>query len=137
MFDVSVNLVSVVIAAVLYMVLGFLWYGPIFGKPWMKMMGNTKEQMKSMDQKDMAKIYLTSFIAALIMGYVLALFIGVVGAEGVNSGMMVGFVAWVGFVGTTMLSSVLYGKKQLNLYLIDSGYYLVALLIAGGVIAGI
>ncbi|MBI3341870.1 DUF1761 domain-containing protein, partial [Candidatus Curtissbacteria bacterium] len=37
--EFQINYMAVVAAAVVNMVLGFLWYGPLFGKPWMKMMG--------------------------------------------------------------------------------------------------
>lgn len=38
---VPVNYLAILVAAVLSMVLGFLWYGPLFGKEWTKLMGVT------------------------------------------------------------------------------------------------
>ncbi|MDO8488446.1 MAG: DUF1761 family protein [bacterium] len=36
---VPVNYLAILAAAVLSMVLGFLWFGPLFGQTWMKLMG--------------------------------------------------------------------------------------------------
>jgi hypothetical protein len=36
----SVNFLAILAAAVANLLLGFLWYGPLFGKPWMKLGAN-------------------------------------------------------------------------------------------------
>ena len=41
-----INYGAVVGAAVASMILGSLWYGPLFGKPWMAAMGFTKDAME-------------------------------------------------------------------------------------------
>ena len=37
--EIPINYLAVLAAAVSNMVLGFLWYGPLFGKTWSKLMG--------------------------------------------------------------------------------------------------
>ncbi|HVE75608.1 MAG TPA: DUF1761 domain-containing protein, partial [Actinomycetota bacterium] len=43
--SVDVNWLAVLVATVAAMVLGFLWYGPVFGRIWLAGMGKTQEQM--------------------------------------------------------------------------------------------
>ena len=49
--EVSINYLAVLVSAVSAMVLGFLWFGPLFGKEWSKAMGWTEEQMAAGREK--------------------------------------------------------------------------------------
>ncbi len=45
---VDINYGAVLVAAIIEIVLGFLWYGPFFGKMWMKSIGVTEGKTKGM-----------------------------------------------------------------------------------------
>ena len=72
MIFMSVNLWSVLVAAVATMVVGFLWYSPLlFARPWMVAMGydpDDKARMEAM-QKSAGKSYAISFIASPGVGF--------------------------------------------------------------------
>ncbi len=132
----SVNYTAILAAAVVNMVLGFLWYGPLFGKPWMKMMGYSKEDMEKAKKSGMMpKLYVTALAGAVVMAYVLSHFLQVGGASTATAGATVGFWVWLGFIATTTLSGLLWEKKPFNLYLLNNGYYLVLLLVNGALLA--
>ncbi len=131
---VSINYLAVLVAAIVNMALGFVWYGPLLGKQWMKASGRTKESMKK-EKKDMPMMMGSMFIGALIMAYVLAIFIGLTGALTLSAGLMIALLAWFGFIATTMLQDVLYEKKNKQLATINLGYNLVALLVNGALLA--
>jgi len=42
----AVNVLAILVVGVAYMVVGFLWYGPLFAKPWMKLVGMTQEDLQ-------------------------------------------------------------------------------------------
>lgn len=133
--EVTINYLAVITAAVLGgIVMGFIWYGPLFGKQWMRLMGIDQKKMEEM-KKGMSKTYGISFVASLIMAYVLAHFVAYTQATTMSQGLQVGFWAWLGFVATTMLASVLYGKKSWQLYKLDAGYQLASLLVMGVILA--
>ena len=50
-------------------------------------------------------------------------------------GAAVGFFNWLGFVVVATLGSVTFEKRPLQLYLINNGYLLLALLIMGAALA--
>ena len=52
----DVNLLAVLAAAVATMVLGAIWYGPLFGKSWMSAHGYTPEKLAGMKQLVMGAI---------------------------------------------------------------------------------
>lgn len=127
--DVQVNYVAVLVAGIIMMVLGYLWYGPLFGKPWMKLMGLSKSSMKGMKTDMMIKNYGLMFVSALILSYVAAFGIPVFQANSIPLALSYAFWIWLGFIATTMFGGVLWAKKPVKLFIIDSGYYLVGLII--------
>jgi len=134
----GVNLWSVLVAAVATMILGFLWYSPLlFAKPWTLAMGydlNDKAKMEEM-RKGAGKLYGITFIASLISAFVLAKIIDVTTVSAVLYGMKIGLAVWLGFVTTVQLTSTLFKKRPIKLYLIDTGYQLVCYLVMGAILA--
>jgi hypothetical protein len=126
-------------AAIASMVLGFLWYGPIFGKMWMKMMGMKMADMKKAQAKGMTMQYGLMFVGSLVMAYVLAHALVFASAytktSGISAGLMVGMWNWLGFIAPVTLTSVLWEGKSWNLWLLNNGYYLVSLLTMGAILA--
>lgn len=143
----EVNYLAVLVAALVNMALGALWYSPaLFGKQWMAIMGYTPEMMKNPDMKKKAnKGYFISFVGALVMYYVLAhvmksmiAFMAQAGSEpvsAVHAGLMGGFWMWLGFVAVVTLDSVLWEGKPWKFWLINNSYRLVTLLIGGVILA--
>ena len=133
----GVNLWSVLAAAVATMILGFLWYSPfLFAKPWTLAMGydpNDKAKMEEM-RKGAGKLYGITFITSLLSAFVLAKIIDVTTVNAVLYGMKIGFAVWLGFVTTVQLTSTLFKKRPIKLYLIDTGYQLVCYLVMGAIL---
>lgn len=128
--SVDVNYLAVLVSAITSMIIGMLWYSPLlFGNMWMKLMKINPKDIEKSKMKGMNSIYLTAFISALLMSYVLSLTIKYVGAVTVLEGLQIGFLFWLGFVATVMLGSILWGGKPLQLYLINVFHYLVSILI--------
>ncbi len=48
---VPVNYVAVVVAALANMVIGYVWFGPLFGKMYMRLQGMTQEQTNAARMK--------------------------------------------------------------------------------------
>ena len=139
--ELSVNYLAILAAGIASMAIGFLWYSPmVLGKPWMKMMGFTKESMKAA-QKEMGKYYALSFVATLVTAYVLSHIIvlseSFYGRGYVATGLTTGFFAWLGFVAPVQMADVIFSvKRSWKLFSINTGYQLTALL-AMGIIIGL
>jgi hypothetical protein len=133
---VTINYVAVVVSAVIAMALGFIWYGPLFGKQWAKEMGWTKDKIESMKKNsNMNRNYALQAVGALLLAYVFAHVIDFSEATGVVAGLQGGFWMWLGFVAPLLLGKVLWEGKSWNLYFLDAGYYLAQLLLMGAILA--
>ncbi len=135
----DINYLAVLVSGLIVMSLGAFWYSPAgFGKPWMKLMGFTKESMEANQAKGnsgMWKYYLSAMLANLIMVFVLAHFVAVGQAKTAWEGSMIGFWAWLGFVAMPSLSYVIWEGRPWKLYAINVGYVLVSLKLAGAILA--
>jgi hypothetical protein len=123
---------AVIVAAIAQYVLGFLWYGPLFGKTWRSLMG-VKEQ--SMSGAGMGKTLVWSFIGSLVTAGVLRKLATMVGALTLGAGVALGAMVWLGFVATVTLAIVLYEKRSVNLYILNNAYQLVSLVVMGAIVA--
>tara|TARA_Y100000031_G_C8076217_1_gene317467 strand:- start:182 stop:601 length:420 start_codon:yes stop_codon:yes gene_type:complete len=127
-----VNYWAILVSGVAAVVIGAVWYSPgVFGKAWMQLVGFKKEDMKKAKQEGMAGKYLTGFIGALVMAFILAHFIGFAGASSAVGGAIAAFWLWLGFIATTTLGSVLWERKPLTLYFLNNAYNLLSLLVMG------
>ena len=133
---VDINYWAILVSAVASFILGYLWYSPLlFGKPWMKMMGFTHQSMEEAKKKGMVKLYLGNFIATLIMVYILSHFVDYAQAKTITDGLQLGLWVWLGFIATLLFGSLLWEGKPFKLFLINSGYRLVELLIIASILS--
>lgn len=135
---VEVNYITILVAAAVSMMVGFVYYSPfVLGKQWMKLMGYTKDDMKP-EGPAMIRVYGTSFVLALVTAYVLfhvfTLSINFFQYDRLSTGLMTAFWMWLGFVMPVQTTDILFGKKPVSLFAINTGYQFVSLLAMGAVI---
>lgn len=121
----DINWFGVILATLVNMVLGSLWYSPyLFGKTW--------AEAQQMDIKSLVATplhYAGAFLVSLLTAFVLAVLLHKFRISTYSDALTLAFWAWLGFVATTHFSGVLWAKRPLTSYLIDTGYALVSFLI--------
>ncbi len=128
----DINYLAVLVAAVISMFLGYIWYLPkLFGDAWMKMVGLTEEVAK----KSAPKAMFGMFVVALISAFVLAHFVDFTQATTFGAGVVTGLWLWLGFSGAVIFSNFAFERRPFKWFLITAGYQLVNLAILGGVLA--
>lgn len=138
--NLEINYLSILLASVAFMAIGFLWYSPlVLGRQWMKEKGYTKESLQKA-QKEMGKLYGMSFVASLLTAFVLAHVMGLshnfYNYAPLSTGINSAFWMWIGFVMPTQLTATIFSdKKNFRLFGIDTGYQLVGMLTMAVVIA--
>lgn len=129
----DINFLAVVIAAAANMAIGSVWYSKaLFGTSWMELAGLSPEKIKAGNP---IKSMIGATAAGLVMAYVLAHIVGYVGSTTVMGGLQSGFWVWLGFIATYGLNSVLFEQKTWKLYAINTGNYLVSLLVMGVILS--
>jgi hypothetical protein len=131
----GLNYFAVVVAAVVSFMFGWVWYGVLFSKSWLDAVGKTEEQIKGGGAPSPLP-FVISFIALVIMAWMLAGVIGHLGTGEVNlrNGVISAACVWFGFVITTLAVNNAFQGAKRALTLIDGGHWLGVLLLQGAVI---
>lgn len=137
---VEVNYLAVLAAGVVSFALGWLWYGPLFGKRWAALSGVTMPGMMTPELKrDMRRNYALTLAGSLVMAYVLVHMLtfasAYLDAAGASAGIAAGFWSWLGFIAPVLLAPVLWEGKSWRLYALNVGYYFVSLLVMGAILS--
>jgi hypothetical protein len=130
MQDVDLNWVAIIVATIIPMVLGALWYSPLlFADRWMRAVGRTREELG-----DASLGYLLSAIGAFLSAYVLARVVKWAEVDDLWNGALVGVFVWAGFVATVLGVTTFFAGRSRTLWLINSGYQLVSLVLMGALL---
>lgn len=126
---VSINLLAVLVAAIVSMIIGAIWYG-VFSEQWLAAVGKKKEDLSKSNTG-----YMISSLTALVTAYVLAHFVDFAEATSVAEGAATGFWVWLGFIATFSAMSTAWEEKSWNLWLLNNGHQLVTLVVSGIILA--
>jgi len=117
----------IVAAAIAATLIGYVWYHPqVFGARWMRLNAVTPERAELGASRRHAYTAL-GLVANLVIATILRMFLGESGMTSVAEAARIGFFIWVGFVATILLGTVLWEHRPFSLYLINAGYWLLAL----------
>lgn len=134
METIAINYFAVLVCGVLAMVLGYVWYGPLFGKKWMEIIGATKQDKAAREamQKEAGPLYAVQFVLALLQAYILAHFIN--GWQDASS-TTVALWIWLGFVMPTIAAGAMWNNDSKKIkwarFWIQAGYNVVLFIIFG------
>lgn len=114
--NIEVNFIVILLASVVSMALGYFWYSQtLLGKPWMRLMGYTKEDLTEA-KRGMAKLYGVSFILTLVSAYVLfhvmTLAKSFYGYSSTATGLTSGFWMWLGFIAPVQTADTLFSNQN-------------------------
>jgi hypothetical protein len=125
------NYAAVVVSAVVYWLLGALWYAVLFSKPWMALEHMTDAQAQSMNP---VLPYIITFVLNLLIAFVLAQLCAWRNANTAALGASLGILLWIGFVGPITYTTYMYEMRPTQLFVINEFYPLVGLCLMGAIL---
>lgn len=158
------NFLTTAIAALMPLVMGFIWYGPmLFKNAWMKEVGFNDDSMKG---SNMALIFGLSYVLSFLMAFILQTVVihqwgvqsslmksGETALSGVDLNYFNDFMTTYGdrfrtfghgalhgtmvglFIGLPIMgTNALFEKKSLKYVLINVGYWTITLALMGGIL---
>ncbi|MCA1568008.1 MAG: DUF1761 domain-containing protein [Acidobacteria bacterium] len=132
----KINYAAVAASALLYWLLGGLWYSPfLFGGKFIELTRWSPEQLARIEAEGAGAQLALAFVGSLVAAYVLAHVVRYTNAETAGGGAKTGLWLWLGFVVTSNLNTVFFEFRPVGLYLINIGYHLVAFLAMGALLA--
>ena len=128
--DVMVNVWAVVLAAVSMFLVGGLWYGLVFARPWQRASGVSNEQLS----RGAPLVFGGSFVLSLVAATSLAFLIG---ASGLVFGTIAGLVTGGTLVSTLLGVVYLFERRPARHFAINAGYAVVAFTAMGAIIGAL
>ena len=131
------NFLAIFVAALSTMIVGSIWYGPLFGKDFMASKGMntwTPEEQAKMKSKMMG-MYIQQLICSFITAFVIANILWAFSIarpeqSALSAGLQGGFWIWLGFYLPVKYGEKLWsGSKGNRMFFIDAGYSLIILVL--------
>lgn len=136
----EINYLGIALATAAQFGVGFLWYGPIFGKLWGRIHGFDKLSKETQQKmmKEMGPFYGLQLLVTILTSFVLSLFI--TNLSGWNPYGMA-FFFWLGFTVPAQVSGVIFGgtpKEWIaKKVAVQMGAALVCLMVAAAILSSI
>ena len=132
----NANWLSMAIATIIPMVVGFIYYNPkVFGNAWMKTLGITEEDIK---KQNMLKTYGIAIVMSFILAFFVINFNNSPGQEGefdtFKHGAWHGMFLSIVIAMPILMTNGLFELKNLKNIFINIGYWLITLVLMGGVL---
>jgi Protein of unknown function (DUF1761) len=125
------NYLAVLVAAIVYWLLGAVWYGFVFKNAWMTLENINVAQAKAMNP---FIPFLITIGLNLLIAFVLAQLCLWRNAATASRGAALGILIWIGFVGPITLTTHIYEMRPLQLFALNQFYPLVGLCVMGAIL---
>jgi len=124
------NYVAVIVCAVAYWLLGALWYGALFSKPWMALENIPGAQTGG----NPVVPYVVTLLLNLLIAFILAQICAWRNANTAARGAAIGILLWLGILGPINFTTYMYEMRSMQLFAINEFYPLVGLCMMGAIL---
>ena len=122
---------AILVGTVAMFVVGWLWYGPLFGKRWARENGVTNPGGAMPGASVLVKGFLQTFVINIGIAYfITALHVMFQNEPSFETMIVSSFVLSLFVIGAAFYASVVYLKRSLTVWGIDTGYYFVGIAVA-------
>lgn len=129
-FLLVINFWAVLVSAVVYWVLGLIWFSLLFGKRWAKLIEKHGIKIKKPTSKNMVCKSTATLILNFIIAFGIAVFVVALGVPTVLSAVVVGGVIALCFSVATLLVGYIWESRPAKLILIDIGYPFIGIMVS-------
>lgn len=136
--NIEINFVAIGLAVVANFLIGYVWYGPLFGKAWNRALG--RAETHAAQGGALAAGLVANVVGAFLIAFVLANNIGAWtpsswGIQQAAYGPLAqatqaAAFTWLGFVMPPLVNGIVWEGRRWAMLGINGGYYLVSLLVA-------
>ncbi len=129
MFDLGdINWLAVLASVIAAQVIGFLWYGPLFGKKWMAALGRTEEDIRA---EGPGPAILVGIIHSLLTATALAIILTASDSPDVGDGITVALLTGIAFAAATVVTQAQYENRPPVTTWLYAGYLVVSTAVMG------
>lgn len=140
----GLNWIPIIVGALVPMFIGAIYYGPLFGKPWMESLGFTEEDLK---KANMAVIYGLALFLSFLLSMFTDIFLEITHKDISDSGELIfashhtfghgtfhGFFLGIFVAIPVLVTNSLFERRSAKNILINVGYWLLTISLLGGLL---
>jgi hypothetical protein len=127
------NYAAVIVCAIVYWLLGGVWFDWMFGKQWMVLEHMSTAQAGAASQAG-AWPFILTFLLNLVIAFALAQVCIWRKADTAARGATTGLLLWVGIVGPIVYTTYVYEMRPIQLFAINELFPLAGLCLMGGIL---
>lgn len=131
----QINHVAVAAAAVVFFIIGSLWFSALFQSMWVEELKEHDVKLKNHDSAVLRTKMILTFVSNYIASYAVAFLVIMTDSVTAHSGFMLGTIAAIGFIATAIASVFIWENRSLRLFLIDAGYPAVGIIVASMILS--
>lgn len=128
---VRLNYLAILVSALVYFALQGVWF-TVFMKEWLAGIDKTSEELQQQGSS-VVLAYAVGFLGALVMATTISWFTQMTGKQTVIRGVLVGIIAWIGFVLTTWSAEYAFEGKGMRILAVNTGSCLIGMVLMGGI----
>jgi len=125
------NYAAIAVAAIAYWILGSVWFGVFFGKPWMALEHINLEQASQMNP---VLTYGATILLNLVVAFALSQLCLWRNATTAARGAALGVFLWLGLLGPITFNTYMYEMRPWQLFAINEFFPLAGLCLMGAII---
>lgn len=129
----AINWLAVLVAAVASFLIGGVWYGAIFAKPWQRLSGLSDEQAKALGANP-AKTFGILALCDVLAALTLAILAQKTAVASLIDGIGLGLLCWILAMAAFVLSTYTASGKKLGLLEIDATKLALCLIAMGAIL---
>lgn len=122
----DLNYLAIVISSVIYFGLGAVWFGPLFGKQWLRLVGLS---LTEEDKKNALFMFAKTFLLDLFITVCTAFILVLAKSETVADALTISAIIGFGFVIAPFLGNYMYAKRSMSLFFIEGFYHVFCIVI--------
>lgn len=106
-------------------IIGSLWFGPVFGDRWMELVGISKEEIG----KSWILPMIFSVIGAVFTAMIFGILTAKMGVDSMRGYVESAFWLWLGFTAITSFTNASYAGRSKALWALETFYWLLAFVV--------
>jgi len=127
----SVNWWAVLVCVVVSMIVGSVWFNPkTLFNIWWEAIGRKADEQPGTE--NMGMVFGLTILSAFVQAVSMWFMTDVMGSASWSSGLMTGFMLWLGFVAPSALTNKLFAG-QIKAWFLEQGNHLITFLLFGAI----
>lgn len=126
----NINYVAVFVSALLYFVIGSIWFSAIFGNVWKQELKLNNIILQEPTHSALITKMVLAFIANIVTCIAIAFLVNMINSTTLGSGFILGVITSLGFAITTVGSVFIWENRSVKFFLIDIGYPVLGIIAA-------